>query len=485
MRWRIFSRRKDKPQWRLIYKPDADVADIHALPSAVIEGRIASKYLLSAREFKNTLIVLKMKNKGVLVGADVDVIEDEAKQRGIDVARAPRTGRAGIRPAQTISFEEMILNASDECPCEEAEPEDLACLVYTSGTVGKPKGVMLSHKNFIKDCELTEALCHTNQNDRIVGVLPLFHIFGLANILICGFYHGASIILIPQYSPSTLLQALSDYSATLLMATPTIYLHIKKAQERKKIPLPKTLRLCISGAAPLKKDIIEEFEQLFNTRLCEGYGLTETTSAVSLNPPDDLRKPGSIGKPAPGIEMKIVDENGVELGPHIPGEIIIKGDIVMMGYYNNRKETEETIRDGWLYTGDIGYFDEDGYFFITDRKKEIIIKGGFNISPKEIEDVLLLHPAISECAVIGIKDEERELIKAFIVLRDKVSSKEIRDFCKGRLASFKIPDIFEFRDILPKSLTGKVLKKELGTMYIDERLIEKETSHTHNTQHKM
>jgi long-chain acyl-CoA synthetase len=213
--------------------------------------------------------------------------------------------------------------------------------------------------------------------------------------------------------------------------------------------------------------------------------LTETTSAVSLNPPDDLRKPGSIGKPAPGIEMKVVDENGVELGPHIPGEIIIKGDIVMMGYYNNRKETEETIRDGWLYTGDIGYFDEDGYFFITDRKKEIIIKGGFNISPKEIEDVLLLHPAISECAVIGIKDEERELIKAFIVLRDKVSSKEIRDFCKGRLASFKIPDIFEFRDILPKSLTGKVLKKELGTMYIDERLIEKETSHTHNTQHKM
>jgi long-chain acyl-CoA synthetase len=482
MRWRIFSRRKDKPQWRLIHNPEADIADIHAFPSAIAEGRIASRYLLSAKEFKNTLIVLKMKNKGVLVGADVEVMVDEAKKRGIDVARTPRAGRGAAKVVQTISFEEMILNASDECPCEDAKPEDLACLIYTSGTVGKPKGVMLSHKNFIRDCELTQKLCHTNQNDRIIGVLPLFHIFGLANILICGFYYGASIILIPQYSPSTLLQALSKHSATLLMATPTIYLHIKKAQERKKIPLPKTLRLCISGAAPLKKDIIEEFEQLFNTCLCEGYGLTETTSAVSLNPPNGIRKPGSIGKPAPGIEMKIVDENGNELGPNIPGEIIIKGDIVMMGYYNNYKDTEKTIRNGWLYTGDIGYFDEDGYFFITDRKKEIIIKGGFNISPKEIEDVLLSHPAISEAAVIGIKDKERELIKAFIVLKDEVHSKEIRDFCKERLASFKIPDIFEFRDILPKSLTGKVLKKELGTMYIDDRLIGKDIS---NSRHKV
>lgn len=478
MKWKIFSRKKAKPQWRLIYKPEADVADIQAFPAAIAEGRIASRYLLSSKEFKNTLIVLGMKNKGVLVGPDVCVMEDEAKKRKIDVARQPRAGRGVARPAQTISFEEMTLKASDECPCENATPEDLACLIYTSGTVGKPKGVMLSHKNFIRDCEFTQALCRINQNDRLVGVLPLFHIFGLANVLLCAFYHGASIILIPQYSPATLLHLLAKHSATLLMAPPTIYLHIKRFQERKKILLPGTLRLCISGAAPLKKDIIEEFERIFNTCLCEGYGLTESTSAVSLNPPDGLRKPGSIGKPAPGIEMKVVNEDGFELGPNMMGEILIKGDIVMMGYYNQPEETEKTIRDGWLHTGDIGYFDEDGYFYITDRKKEIIIKGGFNISPKEIEDVLLSHPAISEVAVIGVKDKERELIKAFIVLEEEVSSKEIRDFCKGRLASFKIPDIFEFRNILPKSLTGKVLKKELATMYTDERLIERKDNVT-------
>lgn len=465
MRWRIFSQKKANTQWRMIHKPNADVADIHAFPYAVVEGKIASKYLLLGGKFKNTLILLGIKNKGILVGADVSVIEEEAQNKDIDIARQPRVGRTALRPAQTVSFEEMVLKASDEClTAEEGQDEDLACLIYTSGTTGKPKGVMLSHKNFIKECELIQSLCSISENDRIICVLPLFHIFGLANVLISAFYYGASIILIPQYSPTTLLQALVKYSPTLLLAIPTIYSHIKKMQERRKISLPDTLRLCISGAAPLKKDMIEEFEQLFNTRLCEGYGLTESTSAVCLNPINGLRKPGSIGKPAPTIQMKVIDETGNELGPNISGEILIKGDIIMAGYYNNYEETKKTIRDGWLHTGDIGYFDEDGYFYITDRKKEIIIKGGFNISPQEIEEVLLSHPAITEAAVIGIKNEEREVIKAFIVLSDEVSIKEIRNFCKERLASFKLPDIFEIRDVLPKSVTGKILKKELGTV---------------------
>jgi long-chain acyl-CoA synthetase len=477
MKWRIFSRKKRdrRPVWRLLEKSDADVADVGAYPAAVAEGCIASKYLLSSRKHQATLLLLGVRRRGVLVGPDVNVVEDEAERRGVDVARTPRAGRAGARPAQTVSFEEMVLAAADDCPQEPLDPDALACLIYTSGTEGKPKGTMLSHKNFIQDCELIDALCSIRKGDRVAGVLPMFHIFGLTNVLIGAFVQRAAIILIPQYSPLSLLRALCECRANFLLATPTIFKHILRLQQRHKIDLPGVLRVCVSGAAPLEKHIIDEFEQVFGTALCEGYGLTESTSAVCLNPPDGKRKAGSIGVVPPGIEMKVVDEDGVELPPGAVGEVVIRGDTVMLGYYNRPEETAKTIRDGWLYTGDLGMLDEEGYFFITDRKKEIIIKGGYNISPREVEEVILAHPAVRETAVIGIRKEEREAVKAFVVARGGLSAEEILSHCRGELSSYKVPDIVEFRDVLPKSLTGKVLKKELSDSYSDDRLIERES----------
>jgi long-chain acyl-CoA synthetase len=302
----------------------------------------------------------------------------------------------------------------------------------------------------------------------------MFHIFGLTNVLIDAFYQGAGLILIPQYSPMSLLRALSDHRASFLLATPTIFKHILRAQQRHKVDLPGTLRVCISGAAPLEKDIIEEFEQVFQTALCEGYGLTESTSAACLNPPDGMRKVGSIGVPPEGIAMKVVDDDGVDLPAGAVGEVCIQGPTVMKGYFNLPEETDRSLEQGWLRTGDLGYFDEDGYFFITDRKKEIIIKGGYNISPKEVEEAILAHPAVRETAVIAVRKNEREAVKAFVVCRGDMCAEDVVQHCQGVLSSYKVPDIVEFREVLPKSLTGKVLKKELKDTFTDDRLIERD-----------
>jgi len=457
-----------------LFRSDADVADVWAYAAAVAEGTIASRYLLSSSSHDATVILLGVTRPGVLVGPDVAVVEDEAALRGVDVARLPRAGRGGARPAETISFEEMLLRSADECPLADVHPDDLACLVYTSGTEGRPKGTMLSHSNFLKDCSLFDELCPILEEDTVIGVLPMFHIFGLTNVLLGSFSSGASLVLVPQYSPVSLLEAVQETRATLLAATPTILKHILRTQQRKGIVSPGTLRLCVSGAAPLEKDIIEEFEKVFGAVLCEGYGLTESTSAVCANPVDGLRKHGSIGVPPEGIDIKVTDEDGVDLPVGAVGEIVVRGPTVMLGYYNRPEETARAIRDGWLLTGDLGYCDEDGYFFITDRKKEIIIKGGFNISPKEVEDALLAHPAVRETAVLGVSKGEREAIKAFVVVRGDLPEAELLRHCRDKLTAYKVPDIFAFRDVLPKSLTGKVLKKELVESYGDDRLIERD-----------
>jgi len=469
MKWKIFSRKKRKEQWRLIFKPNGDVADVMALPGAVVEGRVAGRYLLASGAIPGTVIIQGVHRKGILAGVDVAVDTQAAAEHDVDVAYQPRGGRASLRPAETVNFEEMMLNASDEFVSVPTEPEDLACLLYTSGTTGRPKGVKLTINNFLCEQQSTQGLLDVTPQDKFIGVLPFFHVFGLSNVLLFGLVQGASIVLVPQYSPGNLLRIIMESQPSLIIAIPTMFGHLLTLLERKKVCLPDTIRLCVSGAAPFPKEIIETFERCSESRLLEGYGLTETVGACCANPPDGVCKAGSIGVPLAGFEMKIVDADGKELPSGEEGEIAIKGKGVTPGYYNLAQETEETFQDGWFLTGDMGYKDQDGYFFITDRKKEIIIKGGLNISPREVEEILLRHPMVKEAAVIGKRKEEREEIVAFVTTREKASAQELISHCKEYLSNFKVPDAICFMETLPMSVTGKVLKKELTDDYQDER----------------
>jgi len=465
-------------KWRLIFNPEGDAADLLAYPSALVEGRIAGKYLLSREKLPDTIVIQGVKKKGILAGADVHVDRESAQRNDIEVAKYPRSGRGGAKPADTISFQELMLKSSRTFSSEEVDPDDPAVLLYTSGTTGKPKGVMLSHNNFMAECKLVARVLPIEPCDRFVGVLPLFHVYAMSDVLVATVYFGCSVSLIPQYSPTELLKNIAEAGATILIAIPSMYIHLLQIARSRKASIPRSLRECISGGAPLPLEVIKEFETVFQTRIAEGYGLTESTSCVCLNKSGEGFKPGSIGPPVPGVEMKVFDEEDRELQPGETGEIVIKGDVITKGYYNSPEETAETIKDGWFHTGDLGYRDEDGFFYITDRKKDIIIRGGFNISPREIEEVLYTFDKVKEAAVIGAHDKSmREAVKAFIVLKEGENSsvKEIVDFCKEHLSPYKVPKFVEFRESLPKSATGKVLRKELREGYRDERLIEEST----------
>ena len=463
-------------KWRLIYNPEGDAADILAYPSALVEGRLAGKYLLSREKLPDTVVVQGVKKKGILAGADVHVNKDSAKQHDIDVASYPRSGRGGAKQAETVSLKEIIIKSSSKFDACEVDLDDTAVLLYTSGTTGKPKGVMLTHNNLLGEFQWVENVFPLYPEDIIVGVLPLYHVYAMADVLVPSIYFGCCVSLIPQYSPTELLKNVTEVKATVLIAIPSMYIHLLQISRSRKTTIPKSLRSCISGGAPLPLKVIKEFEEVFQTQLVEGYGLTETTSAVCVNTTGEGYRPGSIGIPSSFAEIKIYDDDGRELPTGETGEIVIKGEMVTKGYYNSPEDTAEAIRNGWFHTGDMGYKDDEGYIFITDRKKDIIIRGGFNISPREVEEVLFTHPKVRDVSVLGAPDKSmREAVKAFVVLKEgeKAEVKEIIDFCKEHLSPYKVPKFVEFREALPKSATGKVLKKELRDGYKDERLLEK------------
>ena len=460
-------------EWRLFYKPEGDAADLVALPASIVEGRIASRYLLSSKITAPTIIVQGICRRGIVAGADVIIDKEEAEKADIDIAVRGHSGKGEARVSGTISYQELISGGSTEFECEDVEEDALVLLLYTSGTTGKPKGVMLTHRNLMAEYIIAKKIFSITPEDRFAAVLPFFHVYGLADVLFVAIVSGSSIVLIPQYSPKELMERLSDDKVTILITIPTQFLHLLMLA-RHKSPPPISLRLSISGGAPLALDVIKEFEKVFSRTIAEGYGLTESTAAVSVNPSDRI-KPGSIGPPAPGIEMKVVNENDEEVPIGKEGEIVVRGEVVMKGYYNRPEETEETLRNGWLHTGDIGYRDEESYFYVTGRKKDIIIKAGLNISPGEVEEVICSCPKVKEACVIGVGEiREREEIKAFVVLKEgeRSNHKEIIGWCRQSLASCKVPDYVEFRDTLPKSVTGKVLRKELRDDYQDLRFIE-------------
>ncbi|AFG37378.1 AMP-binding protein [Spirochaeta africana] len=464
-------------KWRSIFIPDASTADMLAYPSALIEGRIAGKYMLSGEALPNTAVVLGYQRNGILAGAEVDINKDAAAKNNIDVAIMARSGRGGPKPVDTIGLQDLLKESSRKFKAVEADPDDPAVLLYTSGTTGKPKGVTLTHRNFATQCDNAAQILPMSDKDRMVLVLPLYHVYGLANGLVTSVSMGSTMVIIPQYTPSVLLETIARTKATMLIAVPTMYMHLLQIAKVRKTAIPQSLHTCISGGAPLAAATLQEFEDAFDTVIAEGYGLTETTSAVCLNKSGEDYKPGAIGIPAPGIEMKVVDDDGNEVPDGTEGEIIIRGGVLTPGYWNDTASTAESIRNGWLHTGDLGYRDHDGVFFITDRKKDLIIRGGFNISPREIEEVLYGHPGIHEAAVAAVHDKrDREMVKAFVVPAEGVSltEQQVLDYCRANLADYKTPKRVEFMEALPKSATGKVLRKELRGEAVDDRLIHRE-----------
>jgi long-chain acyl-CoA synthetase len=352
-------------------------------------------------------------------------------------------------------------------PAEVDADRDLALLQYTGGTTGLSKGVMLSHANLRANIEQVRAWFPDADPGRevMMAVLPFFHVYGLTVCLLLGLRLGAAMVLLPRFDLDGVLAAVDRYRPTLFPGVPTMYVAINNAVEKGGHDLS-SIKACLSGAAPLPLEVAERFERFSGGRLVEGYGLSESSPVAIANPIYGKRKAGTIGMPIPDTLARVADpsdpDQTVPVGE--PGELALAGPQVMQGYWNRPEETAQVLRDGWLLTGDMAVMDEEGYFSIVDRKKDLIIAGGYNVYPREVEEVLYEHPQVLEVAVAGVPDAYRgEIVKAFVVLRsgEQATQDEIREFAKDRLAAYKVPRSVEFRDELPKTLIGKVLRRAL------------------------
>ena len=346
--------------------------------------------------------------------------------------------------------------------------EEVAVIQYTGGTTGTSKGAMLTHKNLVSNAYMSKNWENGEGNDRLLGVTPFFHIFGLTVGMISSTLSGMEIVLLPSFHVKEVLETIVKHRITTFPGVATMYIAMINYPELSKYPI-NSIRRCISGAAPLPLEVQKKFDMITGGHLVEGYGLTEASPVTHCNPLGDgaLVKSGSIGIPLQDTDAKIVDsETGTKEMPlEESGELAIKGPQVMKGYWKQPDETANVMRDGWLLTGDIARMDEDGYFYIVDRKKDMIDVSGFKVWPREVEEVLYTHPAVKEAAVVGVRDDYRgEAVKAFIVLKDKTANMDIdaiREYCKTQLAPYKVPKIIEFRDELPKTLVGKILRRKL------------------------
>lgn len=385
-----------------------------------------------------------------------------------DVADEARKG-ADAAGVVTVVIEDPMaagligdLTGSDDTVARSAD--DDAVILYTSGTTGEPKGAQLTHANLTINAEtVARQLLTSDTADIVMGCLPLFHVFGLTCGLNAAVVSGSCLALLPRFDPDRALELISAAGVTIFEGVPTMYNAILHAKSRETADTS-SLRICISGGSAMPVEVLKQFETTFGCTILEGYGLSETSPVASFNLPDRARKPGSIGVPIDGVEMRIVDDDGNDVDEGTPGEIAIRGHNVMKGYWGKPDKTAEAIPDGWFRTGDIATVDEDGYFFIVDRKKDLIIRGGYNVYPREVEEVLYSHPGVLEAAVIGIADDHMgEEVGAAVVLKkgSDATVEDLRAHAKTNLAAYKYPRRLWLVDELPKGPTGKILRREV------------------------
>jgi long-chain acyl-CoA synthetase len=375
-------------------------------------------------------------------------------------------GLAAARPQmKMLKIEEFaslqIANRKSQIIDGERSEQDLAVIIYTSGTTGKPKGAMLSHGNLLHNVESCRLVLSMVEEDSFAVILPLFHTYMMTVGIFLPFTGGGSIVLVKSlHPPRAMLHEIFSRRATILPAVPSFYRMILGAQ----LPSPQPIRIFISGSAPLPMQTLKEFEEKFKVPLIEGYGLSEASPVVSKNPLRGAHKAGSIGIPIPNVEMSVQDESGKMLGVKETGEICVRGGNVMMGYWNQPEETKKAMRGNWLLTGDVGHRDADGYYYITDRKKDMLIVNGINVYPREIEEVIYHFPGVKEAAVIGVPDARRgEQPVAFIAAAEgqTLDEKALLEFIREKLADYKVPRQIIILPALPKNATGKILKTEL------------------------
>ncbi|WP_213422601.1 long-chain-fatty-acid--CoA ligase [Bhargavaea massiliensis] len=383
-------------------------------------------------------------------------------------------GKTGVREVITVGdgqsvFSKMMKEQPAEFQWNPGDrTEEVALLQYTGGTTGVSKGVMLTHRNIYANVVQTHAFLGVHANpgkERLLNVLPLFHVYGMTVSMNYMIYLQSTMYIMRRFDSTKTLEILEKNKITMFPGTPTIYVavnHDPAIHERN----IRSIHTCISGSAPLPAEVKQQFEQLTGAKVADAYGLSEASPVTHSNPVNGIRKAGSMGMPVTNTDCRIVDigDGKTKMPIGKPGELIIRGPQVMKGYWNKPDETEVALRDGWLYTGDVAYMDEDGYCFIVSRKKEMIIASGYNIYPREIEEVIFTHPMVREVAVIGIPDEYRgETVKAFVVLKEEggATEEELIEHCKGKLAKYKIPTAVEIIEELPKTTVGKILRREL------------------------
>jgi long-chain acyl-CoA synthetase len=372
-------------------------------------------------------------------------------------------GGANIK-GEILSFEQLMRKASPDREMAQTMPDDPAVIIYTSGTTGRPKGAVLTHFNLFYNCQVSsERLFDFHPEDVLIAVLPLFHSFGQTCSMNGTFNRGGTLTMLPRFEAEAALKIIERDRVTIFQGVPTMFFYLLNFPELNRFDTS-SLRLAVTGGAAMPVEVLKAFEERFRVIVLEGYGLSETSPVASFNVSKQRRKIGSIGEPIYGVEMKVFDDNDNEVSVGAVGEIVIRGHNVMKEYYKKPEATKEAMRHGWFHTGDLGRVDEDGFFWIVDRKKDMIIRGGYNVYPREIEEVLYGFPGLLEAAVVGVPDTVMgEEVKAYVSLERSctASSQDIISYCKERMAAYKYPRIVEILPTLPKGPTGKILKREL------------------------
>ncbi|MGE7767058.1 long-chain-fatty-acid--CoA ligase [Peribacillus sp. NPDC096540] len=396
--------------------------------------------------------------KAVIAHASVESKLSELKEKSRDITCVIYVDGKN----QEWAWERLMETSNLDFESPFIDQDDLAVILYTSGTTGKPKGAMLSHRNLASNAESISTLVELHDEDRVVAVLPMFHVFCMTVSLNAPIACGATVIIIPRFSPLDVVRTIREKQGTVFVGVPTMYNFIYQLSEATAEDFS-SIRLCISGGASIPIELLQNFQNKFNVMILEGYGLSETSPLVAINPLKGTRKTGSIGLNIPGVKSKVVNEERKELPRGEVGELVVQGPNVMKGYLKMPEATIAALIDGWFYTGDLARMDEEGYIYIVDRKKDIIIVGGYNVYPREVEEVLYQHPFIVEASVVGVPDEGYgEIVKAYVVVRDEqITIEDIIHFCQDKLVKYKLPRQVEFLKELPKNSTGKTLRRKL------------------------